>query len=173
LGPLNATSGVETLILPERSEALTTEPAREGAVEAAREPSAEAQIQRRHRGRRVLLVEDDPSNQAVTLELLGELGLCPDLARNGAEAIELAGETDYAVILMDLRLPRVSGLEAARTIRLLPGRARTPIVAVSASVFPCDRESACLAGMDDFIAKPIEWGLLCATLLRWLDRPGE
>lgn len=138
---------------------------------AFRELSAEAKIQEQHCGRRVLLVEDEASNQAVTLELLAELELRPELARNGAEAIALAREHDYAVILMDLRLPRISGQEAARIIRLLPGRERTPIVAVTASVFPCDRESASLAGMDDFIAKPIDWQMLCATLLRWLARP--
>ena len=100
--------------------------------------------------------------------LLSEAGLAPELAANGFEAIDLAQREAYALILMDVQMPRMSGLDATRAIRALPGRERTPIVALTANVFDEDRQSCLAAGMNDFVAKPIVPERLFAVVLRWL-----
>lgn len=140
------------------------------AAEGADEPdeSNEARVGRLCRGARILLVEDDPSTQEVMLMLLSEAGLAPELAANGFEAIDLAQREAYALILMDVQMPRMSGLDATRAIRALPGRERTPIVALTANVFDEDRQSCLAAGMNDFVAKPIVPERLFAVVLRWL-----
>jgi PAS domain S-box-containing protein len=133
--------------------------------------SAESVLLRDYRGQRVLLVEDDVINQEIALFLLKEVGLEADLATNGEQAIDLAAQNHYAAILMDLQLPGISGLEATRAIRLLPGAAATPILATTASVADQDHEQCRAAGLNDFIAKPIDPALMFATLLKWLARP--
>lgn len=140
------------------------------AAGAARE-SAEDLLQRDHRGKRVLLAEDDPTNQEVALMLLSDVGLQPDLAKNGAEAVRLAQDNDYALILMDMQMPQMSGLEATRAIRQLPGRQQVPILAMTANAFRDDLDKCLVAGMNDFLAKPIELDALFESLLKWLARP--
>lgn len=135
--------------------------------------SNEARVGRRYGGARILLVEDDPPTQEVMLMLLGEAGLAPQLAANGFEAIELAQREAYALILMDVQMPRMSGLDATRAIRALPGRERTPIIALTANVFDENRQACMAAGMNDFVAKPIVPERLFAALLRWLAGDGK
>jgi signal transduction histidine kinase/CheY-like chemotaxis protein len=119
-------------------------------------------------GRLVLLAEDDPTNREVTLALLEEVGLTADTAEDGAEALRLARDNDYAVILMDLRMPKLDGLEATRQIRLLPRHGATPILAITANTFMRDRQRCIDAGMNDFIPKPVTPEHLFAALLRWM-----
>ena len=122
-------------------------------------------------GTRVLLVEDEPVNREIALLLLEEAGLAGDSAEDGLQAVELAGRNVYDLILMDMQMPRLDGLEATRRIRALPGCRTVPIVAMTANAFAEDKARCLEAGMDHFIAKPIDQDLFFATVLECLAQP--
>jgi len=119
-------------------------------------------------GVRALLAEDNVVNQLVAVEQLRALGLEVDVVSTGAEAVQRARAQRYDIILMDLHMPEMDGLEATREIRRLPDHADTPILAMTASAFGEDRSASLEAGMDDHISKPVETRVLVRTLERWL-----
>jgi two-component system, sensor histidine kinase and response regulator len=117
---------------------------------------------------RALVAEDNAVNREVALELLAALGVPADLAENGRQALDMAAAHPYDLVLMDMQMPVMDGLQATREIRRLPAHARTPIVAMTANAFAEDREACLQAGMDDHIAKPVEVAELQRVLDRWL-----
>ena len=133
----------------------------------------ENRLRQHHAGAHVLLVEDNRVNQEVAMSLLQAAGLRVQVANNGLEAVGLAGHQAYHLILMDMQMPVMDGLEATRAIRRLPAHARTPILAMTADAFGDDRLACLAAGMDDHLAKPVDPALLYAMLGRWLARAGH
>lgn len=105
---------------------------------------------------RVLLVEDLPANQMLVVHVLSRRGHEVEVAANGLRAVELVGSRPFDVVLMDLQMPDMDGFEATAAIRALPHGARTPIVALTAHALPADRDRCLAAGMDDYIAKPLD-----------------
>ena len=124
-------------------------------------------------GARILVVEDDPVNQTVICRLLGALGLSTAVAGNGREALERLHDESFAAVLMDLQMPEMDGLEATRSIRQDPALAALPVIAVSAAVLAWSVDACREAGMNDFIAKPIQPSLLLNALLRNLQPDTE
>ena len=120
--------------------------------------------------RRVLLVEDNVINAEIALNLLNVAGLSGELAEDGRAAIDMVQQRHYDLILMDMHMPRMNGLEATQAIRALPSRHRPPIVAMTANAFDDDRRKCAAAGMDDFLSKPVEPSEMYTILLRWLER---
>ena len=121
-------------------------------------------------GTRILLAEDEPINQEVSRMLLEEAGLAVDLTEDGVQALEMAQQNSYPLILLDLQMPRMNGMEAAKAIRVLPGYAHTPILAMTANAFDEDRDACIAAGMNDHIPKPVDPGKLYEILLGWLEK---
>jgi PAS domain S-box-containing protein len=115
---------------------------------------------------RILVAEDHPVNQRLALLLLERLGYSADVAVNGAEAVEAVRSRQYDVVLMDLEMPELDGIEAARRIRGDGGDSSPRIVAVTANAMQADRDACLAAGMDDYLAKPIRLEELDTALRR-------
>ncbi|HEY0837665.1 MAG TPA: response regulator, partial [Azospirillum sp.] len=139
------------------------------AAEPARPAPPAAMPEPRLAGRRILLVEDSPTNQMVATAFLKAAGCQVDVAANGLEAIEAARTLPYDLVLMDIAMPEMDGLTATRALRALPPPAGTlPIVAMTANAMEGDRERCLAAGMNDHIAKPVDRARLLDTVTLWL-----
>lgn len=131
------------------------------------------ELRRPNQGARLLLVEDNAVNQRVAMSMLKNLGLSADAVGNGIEAIQALSALPYDLVLMDVCMPEMDGIEATRRIRdpgtgvLNPG---ITIVAMTASVLSQDRDECLTAGMDDFISKPVSIQRLTEVLNKWLPQ---
>jgi CheY-like chemotaxis protein len=143
---------------------------RKESASAVVNDEAEQLIRQRHHNQRLLIVDDEPVNLEVARLFLEDSGLLIDTAKDGAEALRQAEKTAYALILMDMQMPILNGLEATVRIRALPGYRDTPILAMTANAFAEDRALCLKAGMNDFIGKPFDPDVLFSTLLSWLER---
>ena len=124
-------------------------------------------------GNRILLVEDNEINMMVATETLADARLEIAVARDGLEALAVmraARLGEYSMILMDMQMPNMDGLEATREIRKMSVAHSLPIIAMTANAFNEDRERCFEAGMDDFIAKPVEPEQMFTTILYWLRK---
>ena len=117
----------------------------------------------------ILLAEDSRANQLVATTILTKVGFRVDVVENGLQAVAAVNRRNYALVLMDVAMPEMDGLEATSCIRALPGkRGRLPIIAMTASAFDDDRQRCLDAGMDAYLTKPIERQSLYETLSQWL-----
>jgi signal transduction histidine kinase/HPt (histidine-containing phosphotransfer) domain-containing protein/ActR/RegA family two-component response regulator len=136
------------------------------------QPSPETGEFSQVRGRRVLLVEDNEFNQQVAMELLGNVaGMEVTLAPDGLQALELLAARSFDVVLMDIQMPVLDGLEATRRLRTMPGMQTLPVIAMTAHAMAQDRAVCLGAGMNDFVTKPFELSELVRVLGRWIS-PG-
>lgn len=138
---------------------------------AAETEAAEQRLAREHAGARILLAEDEPVGAEVIRTLLEDVGLHVEHAEDGARAVHLARAAAYDLILMDMQMPHMNGLEATREIRAMSRNRTTPIIALTANAFEQDRDACLEAGMNEHLVKPLAPEILYATLLRHLASP--
>ncbi|MBP9905281.1 MAG: PAS domain S-box protein [Rhodoferax sp.] len=131
---------------------------------------AETILARDYADRRLLLVEDDPFNQEITLIMLQEIWPVVDLAEDGLQAVECVRNKRYDLILMDMQMPRMDGLDATRQLRTLPNGVEVPVIAMTGNAFVEDRNRCFGAGMNDFLSKPVHPNDLFEVILKWVRR---
>ncbi len=147
-----------------------SEPLLAAALSGEKPEPPEILLMRHHAGAHLLVAEDTPFNQMVVEEILTGTGLVVEFADNGHEAVSRAEQFPYAMILMDMQMPVMDGIDATRAIRQLRGYASTPIIAMTGNAFQEDRQACLNAGMNDFLAKPVLPETLYQTLLMWLEK---
>lgn len=136
-------------------------------------PATEESIRAKFGGTRVLIADDEPVSQEIARELLEHAGLAVDVANDGREALELSRQNAYALILMDMQMPRMSGTDATRSIRSQSLNIATPILATTANAFDEDRQDCLDAGMNSHLPKPISPVKLYEAVLHWLQHSAD
>ncbi|HTA71229.1 MAG TPA: response regulator [Bryobacteraceae bacterium] len=150
-------------------EAIATAEKRAGISPVLRPPEKPRTEHRRTGSSRILLVEDDDVNQKYVLRVLQRNGIHADLAIDGRRAVDAVMKSDYDLVLMDVQMPRMDGLEATAQIRFREGTNRhTPIVGLTANALPGDRERCLAAGMDDYLSKPVSVEQLKNAIGQWV-----
>ena len=160
---------VRCLLPEERAPAAHTTPAERSA-------SSGHALRFEGSGARILVAEDNPTNQLVALGILKKLGLAADAVNNGAEAVRAVRAIPYDVVLMDVQMPTMDGLEATRAIRSLSDSSARPhvtIIAVTAHAMHGDADACLAAGMDDYLAKPLMPAALERILEKWISHKQE
>ncbi|MEZ5441549.1 MAG: response regulator [Lysobacterales bacterium] len=137
------------------------------AAQRRREPTADVSVAL-PRGASILLVEDNPINREVAREMLEGLGMHVREAENGVEAIDRLRDSMPALVLMDVQMPVMDGIEATGRIKADPALAQVPIIALTAHAMQSDRQRFLAAGMDDYLSKPLDENELRQMLQRWL-----
>jgi signal transduction histidine kinase/DNA-binding response OmpR family regulator len=128
----------------------------------------------RRRGVKILLAEDNPVNQKVAEAILRKAGYPVQIVENGEDAVEAMKSTSYNLVLMDVQMPEVDGIQATKMVREMEGSDKhTPIVAMTAHAMIGDKERCLESGMDDYIAKPIRPSELLNIVEKWTQQPGE
>ena len=139
-------------------------------ISSAQAVATEVKQRSHHAGSRLLLVEDNEINREVALALLSRgTDLEVDVAEDGQAAVEMVRSTNYDLVLMDIQMPVMDGLQATRLIRAMDGKADMPILAMTANIFEKDRIASLKAGMNGFIAKPFEPNDLFSEIYKWLN----
>jgi CheY-like chemotaxis protein len=117
-----------------------------------------------------LIAEDSASAGRIACRLVERMGYAVELVKDGVEALERLGNQHYDAVLMDCKMPRMDGYQTTRAIRQLPGEASTvPVIALTSNTLEGDDLRCFVAGMDDYLAKPVHAGQLEASLRRWVD----
>ncbi|MFP5240466.1 MAG: response regulator, partial [Acidobacteriota bacterium] len=123
---------------------------------------------------RVLLAEDDPINTVLTMDMLESLGYRATIVENGTQAIKALSQEDFDCLLLDLQMPEMDGIAATKAIRGAPDlgrKAEIPIIALAGHALPGDRERVLAAGMNDYLAKPVDFDHLETVLARVMGNP--
>lgn len=136
--------------------------------EDRQDKNLEALLRQHYSGARILIAEDDEFNRLLAEQQLKDSGLVLEFAENGKVAVAKAGVETFALILMDLQMPELNGLQASRLIRQTAANLKTPIIAMTANAFNEDRQDCIDAGMNDHLSKPVMAEKLFAMLLKWL-----
>lgn len=148
-----------------------TEPNIQPQVEPSETPiAAEMFLKALHPPIHVLLIEDDIINQMIVQEMLQDVGIRITIARHGQEAIDIFPQGCFDLIISDMQMPVMDGLEATRRIRALPTGVDIPIIAMTANAFAEDQISCLEAGMNDYISKPVDPNILFDVIVKWINR---
>ncbi len=134
-------------------------------------PLAEEVLRTEYKGTHILIAEDNPINQEVAKAILQSVNLSVDIAENGQEAVDKVRSTNYDLVLMDVQMPEMDGLEATQIIRSMTGHRDLPILALTANIFEADRQACREAGMNGFVAKPVEPENLYSSIIEYIRKP--